>query len=92
MLGAAGPVAAASFCHRDLALGQDRGGPCTGTWALITCAPAPSVPVPQSVDKMKRLAYRLTWWHMPLHKSTRAVNAAERRGVWPGKAGVFSGR
>ncbi len=29
---------------------------------------------------MKRLASRLAWWHMLPHKSTRAVNAAERRG------------
>jgi hypothetical protein len=29
---------------------------------------------------MKRLASRLTWWHTLPHKSTRAVNAAERRG------------
>ncbi len=29
---------------------------------------------------MKRLASRLTWWHMVPHKSTRAVNAAEGRG------------
>jgi hypothetical protein len=50
---------------------------------------------------MKRLASRLTWWHMLPHKSTRAVNAAERRGqpwtILPstctrGKARLYSGR
>ena len=29
---------------------------------------------------MKRLASRLTWWPTRPHKSTPAVNAAERRG------------
>ena len=32
------------------------------------------------VDGMKRLASRSTWWHKLPHKSTYAVNAAERRG------------
>ena len=33
-----------------------------------------------SVDGMKRLTSRLTWWPTRPHKSTPAVNAAERRG------------
>ena len=33
-----------------------------------------------SIDGMKRLASRLTWWPTRPHKSTPAVNAAERRG------------
>jgi len=35
----------------------------------------------ESVDVMKRLASRLTWWHKLPHKSRHAVNAAERRGA-----------
>src|SRR2546425_13071647 len=34
----------------------------------------------ESLDGMKRLASRSTWWRTLPHKSTHAVNAAERRG------------
>jgi hypothetical protein len=34
----------------------------------------------RSIDGMKRLASRLTWWPVRPHKSTPAVNAAERKG------------
>ncbi len=35
---------------------------------------------PQSIDGMKQLASRSTWWHRLPHKSELAVNAAEGRG------------
>ena len=34
----------------------------------------------ESIDGMKRLASRSTWWHTLPHKSEPAVNAAKRRG------------
>jgi transposase len=37
-------------------------------------------PVDESVDGMKRLASRLTWWPTRSHKSTPAVIAAGRAG------------
>ena len=51
----------------------------------LKTAKALGITVPQvirfrRVDGMKRLASRLTWWPTRPHKSTPAVNAAERRG------------